>query len=185
MNLNRYAVKGKDGRTAILRPAEETDAPFILQAVEEIIRSGVFIQKEQKRTLDKEKEFIREMKEKGNLYAVVELDGKAAGIARVIKGELAMKRHTGLYRTWLSERASGVGFGREILNYTLDWCRNERLHKLCLTVFASNEIAVRLYEKNGFVIEGIQKEQVLLNGRFDDEIYMARFFNKQNKNAVL
>jgi RimJ/RimL family protein N-acetyltransferase len=65
------------------------------------------------------------------------------------------------------------------MEYTLKWCQSHNLHKLCLTVFASNEIAKGLYEKAGFVIEGVQKDQVYIDNSFDDEIFMAYFFNKK------
>ncbi|MDI5787956.1 GNAT family N-acetyltransferase [Bacillus licheniformis] len=74
-----------------------------------------------------------------------------------------MKRHTGLFRTWLHSKAQGLGIGREIMSYTLKWCRLHRLHKLCLTVFR-NEAALSLYKKSGFIVEGVQKEQVCRTG---------------------
>lgn len=89
-----------------------------------------------------------------------------------------MKRHTGLFRTWLVQSAQGNGIGSELMNYTMKWCRIHQLHKLCLTVFASNGLAHKLYERYGFIQEGVQKEQVKINGLFDNEIFMAYFFSK-------
>ena len=117
------------------------------------------------------------MMKKDNMYAAVEIDGTVYGIARVIRGELKMKRHTGLFRTWLHSKAQGLGIGREIMSYTLKWCRLHRLHKLCLTVFSENEAALSLYKKSGFIVEGVQKEQVLSDGKYEDEVLMAYFFN--------
>ncbi|KZZ86357.1 GNAT family N-acetyltransferase [Bacillus sp. SJS] len=173
---NKFTAK--DGRTVIIRPVVLEDAAQIIKAAESVVRSGVYIQKEQVRTLEEEREFIKEIKEKDHMYAAVELEGEVIGIARVLRGELKMKRHTGLFRTWLTSSAQGLGIGKEAMNYTLEWCQAHQLHKLCLTVFKSNEVAVKLYEKTGFVIEGVQKDQVYLNGKYDDEIHMAYFFEK-------
>lgn len=63
------------------------------------------------------------------------------------------------------------------MSYTLKWCRLHRLHKLCLTVFSENEAALSLYKKSGFIVEGVQKEQVLSDGKYEDEVLMAYFFN--------
>lgn len=169
-------IRTKDGGQAVIRPAGPTDAPDIIEAVRVVIDSGVYIQKERPRTLLEERAFIKDMYEKDNMYAAVEIDGKVYGIARVIRGELQMKRHTGLFRTWLHPKAQGLGIGKKIMSYTLKWCRLHQLHKLCLTVFASNEAAFSLYKKNGFVVEGIQKEQIHADGAFDDEVLMAFFF---------
>ncbi|ARK29446.1 GNAT family N-acetyltransferase [Halalkalibacter krulwichiae] len=169
----------KDSSTVILRPVQKQDASQIIEAVASIIKEGASIQKERPRTLEEEQTFIQEMLRDENMYIVVELNGVVKGIARVIRGELEMKRHTGLFRTWLHEDAQGKGIGRQIMDYTLQWCKRARLHKLCLTVFASNEVAKHLYEKAGFVVEGIQKEQVIINSHYDDEIFMAYFFRNR------
>ncbi|QHZ47370.1 GNAT family N-acetyltransferase [Bacillus sp. NSP9.1] len=166
----------KDGKEAVIRPVRPEDAGDIIEAVADVMNSGVYIQKERPRTLEEETAFIHEMREKDNMYAAVEMDGKVYGIARVIRGELQMKKHTGLFRTWLHSRAQGLGIGKKIMSYTLDWCRRHSLHKLCLTVFPSNEAALALYKKSGFIIEGVQKEQILANGIFEDEVLMAYFF---------
>lgn len=167
----------KNGKVVYLRPATTDDAVQIVQAVEKIIQTGAYIQKESARTVDEEKAFINEMKKLDNMYVTVEMENEIVGIARVIRGELEMKRHTGLFRTWLIDSAQGNGIGSHIMSYTLDWCRMHNLHKLCLTVFASNDLAIKLYERYGFIHEGTQKEQVKINGKYDDEIFMAYFFS--------
>ncbi|OAS86064.1 MULTISPECIES: GNAT family N-acetyltransferase [Metabacillus] len=166
----------KNGDAVVLRPARTDDAAQIVKAVENILKIGSYIQKESARTVNEEKEFINEMKKLDNMYVTVEIENKIVGIARIIRGELEMKRHTGLFRTWLIKSAQGNGIGSQIMDYTLYWCRTHELHKLCLTVFASNDLAVKLYERYGFIQEGTQKEQVKVDGRYDDEIFMAYFF---------
>ncbi|KHF41783.1 GNAT family N-acetyltransferase [Halalkalibacter okhensis] len=175
----------KDQSKIILRPAQKHDAKDIIYSVTSIINQGTYIQKERVRTIQEEEAFIKEMKEAGNMYIVIEVNGAARGIARVLRGELQMKHHTGLFRTWLHEEAQGKGIGKKVMEYTLAWCKREQLHKLCLTVFSSNKVATHLYEKAGFVIEGIQKEQAYLNGTYDDEIWMAYFFNRNRKEDSL
>lgn len=167
----------KDHSQVRLRPAQNNDACQIIDAVTGIIRTGKYIQKEKPRTTSEEEQFMNEMRDKGNMYTVAERDGKVVGIARVIRGEISMKRHTGLFRTWLIDEVQGLGIGKKIMEYTLKWCETHQLHKLCLTVFASNDPAFQLYKKYGFIEEGRQKEQVLIDGVFDDEIFMAYFFN--------
>ncbi|WP_088102403.1 GNAT family N-acetyltransferase [Halalkalibacter urbisdiaboli] len=170
----------KDESIVTLRPVQKSDAYDITDSVSSIVSNGAFIQKERPRTLEEEYAFIEEMKEKDNMYIVVDVDGSSRGIARVIRGELKMKEHTGLFRTWLHPEAQGKGIGKKLMEYTLEWCRIHQLRKLCLTVFSSNQIAKSLYEKYGFIVEGIQKEQAFLNGEYVDEIFMAYFFKENN-----
>ncbi|MCA1030445.1 GNAT family N-acetyltransferase [Bacillus timonensis] len=176
------SFNAKNGSLVTIRPAQPEDASGIVNAAECVLRTGKYIQKEAPRTIQEEREFIKKMHEDGNMYTAVELDNKVVGIARVIRGDLAMKKHTGVFRTWLIEEAQGLGIGSNILKFTLKWCEINRLNKLWLTVFSSNQIASTLYQKKGFVIEGVQKDQLKINGKYEDEIFMAYFFGELSKN---
>jgi RimJ/RimL family protein N-acetyltransferase len=46
--------------------------------------------------------------------------------------------------------------------------------KLTLRVLSSNAIARALYESCGFEVEGILRETFLLEGRYVDDVLMAR-----------
>jgi RimJ/RimL family protein N-acetyltransferase len=177
--VTHESFTAKDHSNIVLRPVQKFDAKEIIYSASLIVQQGSYIQKERVRSIEEEYSFIEEMKAKDNMYIVVEVNGGVRGIARVVRGDLEMKRHTGLFRIWLHEEAQGKGIGKKVMEYTLKWCQSHNLHKLCLTVFASNEIAKGLYEKAGFVIEGVQKDQVYIDNSFDDEIFMAYFFNKK------
>ncbi|MCM3719601.1 GNAT family N-acetyltransferase [Fictibacillus phosphorivorans] len=172
-----FSFQAKNSETIRLRPVEEKDAQDIIKHVETIIQAGRYLQKEKPRSLEEEIKFIQEVRLKNNMYTAVERNGKVVGIARVIKGELIMKSHTGIFRTWIHPDSQGLGIGKQVMNYTLEWGRTNQLHKLWLTVFSGNEKAVKVYEKSGFIIEGRQKNQAFIDGKFEDEIFMAYFFN--------
>ncbi|RSK29334.1 N-acetyltransferase [Bacillus sp. HMF5848] len=177
MQCMRLEFFAKDGSKITIRPILEDDALDVICSAKAIVDAGSYIQKERLRTLDEEQAFIRYMHQQGNMYIGVQInDSGVKGIARVIRGELTMKRHTGVFRTWLSQDAQGKGVGKKILEYTLQWCREEKLEKLWLTVFSSNDKAYSLYKSYGFKEEGRQAKQVLINGRYEDEIFMAYFF---------
>lgn len=48
------------------------------------------------------------------------------------------------------------------------------LHKIFLRAFASNTIAIRSYEKSGFVREAMLRDDVFVNGEYRDIILMAK-----------
>jgi RimJ/RimL family protein N-acetyltransferase len=174
-----FSFEAKNGETIILRPVDENDAQDIIKHVETIVKAGRYLQKEEPRTLEEEIKFILETRLKGNMYTAVERKGKVVGIARVLKGELEMKKHTGIFRTWIHPDSQGLGIGKQVMNYTLRWGRTNNLHKLWLTVFSGNEKAVLVYEKSGFLIEGRQKNQAIIDGKFEDEVFMAYFFESK------
>jgi RimJ/RimL family protein N-acetyltransferase len=55
----------------------------------------------------------------------------------------------------------------------LAWVRTSGVRKLTLGVFATNEVALRLYRRLGFPEEGRLRGQVILDGVPVDEILMA------------
>lgn len=63
----------------------------------------------------------------------------------------------------------GQGIGSEALRLVLNFAFNElNLHRVQLTVFAYNERAIALYEKLGFVREGVHREYLHRDGQRHD-----------------
>jgi len=60
----------------------------------------------------------------------------------------------------------GRGYGREAMELGLAFAFNElNLHRVCLTVFSYNEPAIVLYERLGFMREGVYREHLERDGR--------------------
>lgn len=72
------------------------------------------------------------------------------------------------------ESARGRGVGSATAKLMLRYCfEEEKLHRVYLRVLAGNEAAKRSYEKAGFQVEGVLRDDVFLQGRFRDVIWMA------------
>lgn len=76
----------------------------------------------------------------------------------------------------------GKGIGtfavKEMLNHAFD---NLNLQRIELTVMAHNSRAIHLYEKIGFVREGIMRRSRYKNGRFVDVLMYSILKNEFNK----
>ena len=68
----------------------------------------------------------------------------------------------------------GRGLGRRLLEEALRRCRDQGLTRIELDVLASNEAAIHLYERSGFVLEGRKRRARILDGEEDDLLCMAR-----------
>lgn len=63
----------------------------------------------------------------------------------------------------------GLGYGTEAMRLLIGYAFRElSLHRLQLTVFSYNEPAIRLYEKLGFVREGVYREALHRDGQRHD-----------------
>ena len=81
------------------------------------------------------------------LTLIITIDNKVAGY-----GHLDFEDNI-----WLGicilEKYRGIGIGTNIMKYLLDYCNNNNIEKIYLTVDKENIIAKNLYEKLGFIIE--------------------------------
>lgn len=79
------------------------------------------------------------------------------------------------YGIFIGEDSSvGKGFGSEAARIAVDYGFKELgLHKIFLRALADNAGAIRSYEKAGFVKEGYFKDDVCIDGRFKDLVFMA------------
>ncbi len=67
------------------------------------------------------------------------------------------------------------GIGSRLLNATIDAARGFGMERVELEVYTSNIPAIRLYEKRGFVKEGVRKKARKLDGEYFDIMMMALF----------
>ena len=74
----------------------------------------------------------------------------------------------------------GKGLGEEALNLLVKFAFNEmNLRKIKALVFSDNDKAIKLYEKCGFVKEGVLKEEIFKDGKFKDFVVMSIFREKK------
>ncbi|MBR1650008.1 MAG: GNAT family N-acetyltransferase [Lachnospiraceae bacterium] len=64
----------------------------------------------------------------------------------------------------------GTDAVKTLVNYSFG---HLNFHKVYLTVYASNEPAIRCYEKAGFIKEGCLKQHHFNNGKYEDVIIMG------------
>lgn len=67
----------------------------------------------------------------------------------------------------------GQGVGNALFTHVMAWAQQVGLHRLDLTVIASNEVAVHLYKKMGFEIEGVKRHSLCIDGQYVDEYFMS------------
>lgn len=69
-------------------------------------------------------------------------------------------------------RRNGAGAG--LLDGAAKHLRKRGIRKLTLRVLSTNEPAIRLYERQGFTREGTLLDEFLINGRYVDDVLMAK-----------
>lgn len=118
--------------------------------------------------------FAKYFADDANELSIIEVDGKPVGQVGLNHID-HLDKHACLYLTIGEKDYWGKGVGSAAMAHILDYGFNTLgLHKIYLEVHARNKVAITLYEKFGFVKEGLFKENVLYDDGFDDEIRMAK-----------
>ena len=116
----------------------------------------------------------------GTYHLVADLDGRAVGLLELVTTPTEPRhRHVGevnlvaVHPNW-----SGRGIGRALMEEALDLADNWLdLRRLSLTVFVDNPVAVELYRRLGFVVEGTLSSYGFKRGHYIDAHVMARLRN--------
>ena len=100
--------------------------------------------------------------------------GSGAVVGEVVLNEYDAVSGAANFRTLIGPAGRGRGLGTEaarlILRYGFEVLG---LHRIGLDVFAFNPRARRVYEKVGFVVEGVKRDAFRFDGEYVDEIWMA------------
>lgn len=67
------------------------------------------------------------------------------------------------------------GIGTKLTVETIRKAKEKGLERIELEVFASNRVAIELYAKIGFAVEGVKKRARKIDGTYDDVVGMAMF----------
>ncbi len=89
-------------------------------------------------------------------------------------------RHVGKLGMGILKDFRGQGLGCALLEKTLTAVREQKLERVELEVYASNLVAIRLYETYGFQFEGRKQRARKLDGEYDDIVVMALLFDSSS-----
>lgn len=83
------------------------------------------------------------------------------------------QRHSGVLGIGVLSAYRRQGVGMALLEATVSAARKKGLTRIELYVRTDNENARRLYEKFGFVVEGLLRKHILIDGAYRDSYIMS------------
>lgn len=127
--------------------------------------------------LDVEEQIASLKSKEGNQTNIMLLaiDGDdIAGIATINSSQKIKARHEGELGIVVAEKYQGKGIGRELITQLIAWAKGNGITtRLFLITRTDNTMAVSLYLKFGFIVEGCCKNSTLLNGTYYDTYNMG------------
>lgn len=161
-----------------IRPAEEPDGEILLalmQRIEAVREESHFLPGETLATIEEQAEQINWIYEAPNRCLLLAFsEEEAVGYAMALGGEFHINMATAIVIVELLPEYRRKGFGTALMEELEFWARQVPLHRLELTVIASNHPAIAFYEKLGFEHEGVKRQSCILGNAYTDEWIMAK-----------
>jgi RimJ/RimL family protein N-acetyltransferase len=167
-----------DGRRWALRPARPTDARGLARLFDDVRREGRWLVTPPSAVSQpSEAFFIGEMLRTGEgLALVAEAGGDPIGTVQISLERNAVSNHVGTLSIVVADGWRDVGIGSALIEAAQRWARDHGLLKVALAVFPDNARAIAVYERAGFVREGLRRKQYRADGGvLRDELLMAWF----------
>lgn len=106
---------------------------------------------------------------------VAEIDGRVVGQLGLRVETAPRRRHVGSIGMGVHDDFQGRGVGGALMAAMIDLADNWlNLRRIELEVYADNAPAIHLYEKHGFVTEGLKRDFAFRDGTYIDACAMAR-----------
>jgi RimJ/RimL family protein N-acetyltransferase len=160
-----------------IRPAQPGDAGALVSLAEAVGSEpeGWLISESRWRSVGEERRYLRAVRRHPDA-AVFVAETEAGGIV----GRLSLardphpaSRHVADLGLMVAASARRRGIGWALLEQAVAWARTVGVRKLELHVFPHNEPAIRLYERFGFVQEGLRRAHYRRGAGYVDAVLMA------------
>lgn len=163
------------GQDIYLRPMESKDTDNIIKwRNTDFVRRNFIYQAPF--TKEGHEKWTSDMIETGKaVQFIICLNNNDESIGSVYLRDIDPVHHKAEYGVFIGEESAlSKGYGTQAAKLMLTYAFDSlKLHKVMLRVLAGNDSAKRSYEKAGFVQEAYLKDEVFLDGRYQDIIFMA------------
>ncbi len=111
-------------------------------------------------------------------------DKKVVGHLGILMNQNPRRKHVGSFGICVHPDYQGKGVGKALIKRLIDLADNWlNLLKIELDVFTDNEIAIALYKKFNFVVEGECKYDTFKQGKYSHSLKMARYHPQHHPDA--
>lgn len=113
-----------------------------------------------------------------NIIYIFEMDSAAKGMFKFIKNEHRSSHVAYLGGLAVDPGYPGKGYGLQMMKEIIELGKTMDILRIELTVATFNDKAIALYEKTGFIKEGVLRKLTHLKseGRFIDEVMMSYLY---------
>ncbi|MDR0298703.1 MAG: GNAT family N-acetyltransferase [Streptococcaceae bacterium] len=94
-------------------------------------------------------------------------------------GNVEAGQHVLTFSPLVVESARHQGLGTFLVDFVKTYAAGEGYSKITIEVLSTDLPAIGLYEKSGFIREGLQKKEFLIDGKWVDNLWYAYFIDEK------
>lgn len=157
----------------VVRQIELHDVPAFRACLDSVARERKYLAQVEAPPLERVKSFVAESVANDAVQFVAIEGGELIGWCDVFPHWAYALQHVGTLGMGVREGYRGRGVGEQLLRRTLDHAVKKGIYRVTLEARADNLRAIRLYERFGFVHEGMARAALRFEGCFYDGVNMA------------
>ena len=157
----------KNGLEAVIQPAYAEDASQLLECFKSVAIEGKFILstlsdiEKISPSIEKEAEWIKNTFDGGGIILTAQINKKIEGYISITIDAMTRRKHIAVIGICMIKQYRNIGLGKALMESAINWAKETpKIEKLALSVFADNVLAIKLYEKLGFLTEGRQIREI-------------------------
>jgi ribosomal protein S18 acetylase RimI-like enzyme len=163
-----------------IRSISEEDIKGFHACLDAVARERKYLGLLEAPTLENTRKWLEEGIKQDDIRLVASSGSQIIGWCDIAVKKREGFRHVGDLGMGVLKDFRGQGLGRALLQATLAAAKEQKLERVELEVYASNLLAIRLYEKNSFQTEGRKQRARKLDGNYDDIMIMALLFDSSS-----
>jgi hypothetical protein len=167
----------KDGSTIVLRTPKWEDLDDLLSLINPLVEEKAEIIMDERLSREEEAQWLSDVLlrlEKDQIFFLVaEVDGKVIASSDLYLGG-GSEKHAGAVGIAIRSGFRDMGIGTWMMRAIVKEAQTIGLRVLVPSVFATNKRAIHVYEKLGFVQTGRIPRKHFRDGKYIDEVVMAR-----------
>ncbi len=166
----------------LIRTIREDDAEQFLNLRKQLDAETQFMllePGERTTTLEEQRDQIKALpRNENHVIFVAEQDDQLVGYLEASGGTFQRSRQSAYIVIGILQAFTGQGIGTHLFQKLEAWAKQRHIHRLELTVMTHNSRGIGLYKKQGFVIEGMRKHALVINGEYRDEYCMSKLLDQ-------
>lgn len=160
-----------------MRTPKWEDLDDFLELINSLVEERADILRSERVSREEEIDFLSRvlsrLEKDETFYLVAEVDGRVVAVSDINKRS-GYEKHVGVLGIAIKDGSRDLGIGTEMMKTLVEQSRRMGLSVLTLSAFATNERAIHVYKKVGFVQTGVIPRKSFKDGKYIDEIIMTK-----------